>query len=65
MPSTVITSFEYDEPSQQLIITFKSGLVYRYKDVPVEIYLDMKAYREKGIYFNKNVRGKFQFEKSA
>ena len=64
MPSTVIASFEYNEPSQQLVITFKSGLVYRYKKVPKEIYLDMKAYREKGIYFNKNIKGKFEFEKS-
>jgi len=61
----VIAYFEYDEPSQQLLITFQSGMVYRYKNVPKEIYLDMKAYREKGIFFNKNIRGKFPFEKNS
>jgi len=64
MPSTVIASFEYDESSQELIITFISGVKYRYKDVPHDVYLQMKASREKGIYFNKKVRGKFHFEKS-
>ena len=64
MPSAVIASIEYDESLRELIITFVSGLVYRYKEVPQELYAQLKSSREKGIYFNKNIRGKFLFEKS-
>jgi len=64
MPSTVISEFHYDQSSRELIITFVSGLIYRYKNVPEEVYLDFKTYREKGIFFNKNIKGKFDFEKS-
>jgi hypothetical protein len=63
MPSTVIASFRYDQDARVLELTFVSGMTYNYKEVPEEIYLGLKSAREKGIYFNKFIRGKFQFEK--
>lgn len=65
MPSTVIKSFSYDEATQILQITFVSGLVYDYLDVPPNIYHTMKQSTSKGIYFNRNIKDKFSFVKHA
>jgi hypothetical protein len=63
MPSTVIASFTYDAATHTLTVQFRSGLVYRYKDVPEQVYHDMKAYREKGIFLNRYIKGKYTYEK--
>lgn len=63
MPSTVISNFFYDSQRRVLKIVFVTGLVYEYKNVPEKIYQDMKASGSKGIYFNRHIKGKFEFEK--
>ena len=63
MPSTVIASMTYDPPTSALRITFTSGLVYLYKNVPEEVYNAMKASTAKGSFLNQHVKGKYQFEK--
>lgn len=63
MPSTVISNFFYDSQRRVLKIVFVTGLVYEYKNVPGKIYQDMKASGSKGIYFNRYIKGKFEFEK--
>lgn len=63
MPSTVISNFFYDADRSVLKIVFVTGLVYEYKNVPKKIYQAMKASRSKGIYFNRYIKGKFEFEK--
>lgn len=63
MPSSVINHFKYDEKSHTLIITFVTGLVYQYKNVPEEVYKMMKAAGSKGRYFNFYIKDKFKFKK--
>jgi hypothetical protein len=63
MPSTVIAGFEYDSASAILRVRFLSGAVYEYLEVPPELYEAMKAYREKGIFLNKFIKGKYAFRK--
>ena len=63
MPSTVVLRFSFDAPSQTLRITFVSGMVYEYRNVPVEIYEAMKNSGSKGSYFNRRIRDRFEFEK--
>jgi hypothetical protein len=63
MPSTVITKFSYDPDKEMLFVTFISGTVYAYKKVPESVYNDMKAFREKGVFLNTNIKGKYEFEK--
>ncbi|MDQ7948750.1 MAG: KTSC domain-containing protein [Pedobacter sp.] len=63
MPSTVIDHYEYDEVSKNLLITFVTGMVYCYKDVPIPIYKLFKGSISKGRYFNYHIKDKFQFEK--
>lgn len=63
MPSTVIAHIDYDVAKSMLTITFVSGVVYEYLNVPEEVYRSFKQYREKGIYLNRFIKGKFQFRK--
>ena len=63
MPSTVIDYFRYDSDKQCLIITFLSGNIYSYKDVPEKVYKQMKASQSKGKYFNHIIKDKYSFEK--
>jgi hypothetical protein len=63
MPSTVISSMDYNSEKATLTITFVSGMVYKYKNVPEEVYIAMKTSGAKGIYLNQHIKGKFEFEK--
>ena len=63
MPSTVIASMAYDPETQTLTVTYVSGYVYNYKNVPQDEYELMKSSGAKGIYLNKNIKGKYPFEK--
>jgi hypothetical protein len=63
MPSSVIASMSHNAQTKILRITFVSGLVYDYKDVPESIFLAMKRSGSKGIYLNKYIKGKYAFEK--
>lgn len=63
MPSSVINSFHYDKDSKSLIITFVTGMIYRYLEVPERIYKLLRASVSKGKYFNYHIKDKFQFEK--
>jgi hypothetical protein len=63
MPSTVIASYQYDAAAATLEIVYRSGAVYRYRNVPPDVYAAFKAYREKGVYLNKYIKGKFPYQK--
>ena len=63
MPSTVISNFFYDAERRVLKIVFVSGMVYEYKNVPEKVYRAMKVSGSKGIYFNRKIKGKFEFDK--
>ena len=63
MPSSVVASFKYHAPSSTLRVTYVSGTVYDYKNVPEEIYTAMKTSFSKGTFLNQHIKGKFPFEK--
>jgi hypothetical protein len=65
MPSTVIAAIDYDPEKKLLQITFVSGMIYEYKNVPAEVYQELKTSGAKGVYLNRNVKGKFEFEKKG
>ncbi len=62
MPSTVVKSFTYDSKRSRLYVTFLSGKVYAYLDVPESVYEEMKAAFSKGKYLNEYVKGKYEFK---
>ena len=63
MPSSVVADFSYDEETSTLRVTYVSGMVYDYKDVPEKVYREMKAYQSKGSYLNYYIKGKYDFER--
>jgi KTSC domain len=63
MPSSVISYYHYDSVAKTLIITFVSGMVYHYKNVPKAVYDRMKAVTSKGIFLNKFIKDKYEFER--
>ncbi|SFE84693.1 KTSC domain-containing protein [Chitinophaga sp. CF118] len=63
MPSTVVAHMKYDSVKQILRITFVSGLIYDYLHVPEYVYNRMKAAKSKGIFLNRHIKGKYNFEK--
>lgn len=63
MPSTVISSIHYDPQTSTLRITFVSGMIYDYKNVPPHIYEALRTSGAKGIYLNRHIKGNYAFEK--
>jgi hypothetical protein len=63
MPSTVVAHMEYIAETEILRITFVSGLVYDYLHVPLFLYEKMKASKSKGIFLNRHIKGKYEYEK--
>ena len=49
-------SIGYDQERQILEIEFANGAVYRYFDVPAEVYRGLKAAESHGQYFHQHVR---------
>jgi hypothetical protein len=54
---------EYDPIQKNLVVSFVSGMVYVYKEVPETVYVAMKTSGAKGIYLNRNIKGKYEYEK--
>ena len=63
MPSSVVAAIKYNADSSTLRVIYVSGMVYDYKNVPEEVWLAMKTSFSKGIFLNKNIKGKYEFEK--
>jgi hypothetical protein len=61
MPSTVIESFRYDAGSKTLRVTFLSGSVYDYHNVPENVFSKMKSYKSKGTFLNRFIKGFYEF----
>ena len=63
MPSSVIRRFSYDEAAHRLRVTFVSGDVYAYLDVPPLEADGLKVAASKGRFFAERIRDRFAFER--
>jgi hypothetical protein len=63
MPSTVIRRFSYDPPRRRLRVTFTSGHVYEYDDVPPRVASDFEAAPSKGRFFGPNIRDRYRYRR--
>ena len=63
MPSTVIAAIAYNQDTRVLRVTFISGLVYDYLDVPEHVYAAFKSSSVKGSFLNKEIRNKYVHRK--
>lgn len=63
MPSSVIRRFSYDERERRLRVTFTSGDIYDYLDVPREVHDGFRAAFSKGRFFAAGIRDRFAFKR--
>ncbi|HYC99434.1 KTSC domain-containing protein [Brevundimonas sp.] len=63
MPSSVIRRFSYDEPHRRLRVTFTSGDVYEYDEVPPEVNEAFRAAFSKGRFFGPNIRDRYPYRR--
>jgi hypothetical protein len=61
MPSTVIRFFRYAPDRRELTVTFVSGRLYVYEDVPPEVAAAFGDARSKGTFFNREVRDRYVY----
>ena len=61
MPSSVIRRWNYDEAEHRLDVTFVSGRLYSYHDVPTDVVQGMREAFSKGSYFNRRIRDHYAF----
>jgi hypothetical protein len=60
--SSNIVSLGYDSGTAQLAVEFKSGHVYHYNGVPLDLALSLGIAESKGRFYAAHVRGKFTSE---
>jgi hypothetical protein len=62
--STAISQIEYDELSQELIVTFTSSRVYTYYGVPRDVYSRFLCAESKGRFFNEYVKDRYRYSEN-
>jgi hypothetical protein len=63
MPSSVIRRFSYDEAARRLRLTFVSGDVYDYDDVPPEVAEGLARAPSKGRFFGPRIRDRYPYRR--
>ena len=63
MPSTAIAGIEYDKKAERLTVTFATGRVYQYVDVPPEVAASFQSAFSKGAFFSGYIRDRYDFRK--
>ena len=64
LDSTALAWVRYLPADRVLQVGMRSGMVYDYFDVPVQIYCDLLAAESKGRYYNQHIRNVFRFQRS-
>ena len=61
--SSNLAAIGYDPDKQELVVRFHSGTQYRYHSVPPQVHEAFLGAKSMGIYFTREIRGKFDTEK--
>lgn len=61
MPSTAIANIAYNQTRERLTVTFVTGRIYEYVDVPSEVAASFKSAFSKGAFFNSYIRDRYDF----
>ena len=61
--SAALETVTYDEWSRHLDIALTTGRVYRYFDVPPEVYAELMAAESKGRFYNDRIRDAYRYER--
>lgn len=60
--SSAILRLHYDEKKRALDVTFVTKRIYRYFDVPPEVYAQFETAESKGGFFNAHILDKYRCE---
>ena len=61
--SSNLAGIGYDARQKILEVEFHSGSIYRYMDVPEEVFAGIMAADSKGRYFTARIRNQYRFER--
>jgi hypothetical protein len=61
----MMASTGYDSASRVLEIEFMTGAVYRYLDVPLDVFEGLLDAPSQGRFFHRRIRGAFHCERVA
>lgn len=61
--SSQLTKVVYDDVIQELTVTFVKGSIYKYANVPYNVFEALLDAESTGSYFNLHIAKKFQFQK--
>ena len=61
--SSNIDSIGYDPDTNQLYVRFKGNAVYRYDNVPLNVYFDFLEAKSAGKFLGSKIKGEYAFEK--
>ena len=61
MPSGIVDHIHYDRGSERLTVTFVTGRIYEYVDVPPEVAASFQSAFSKGTFFNGYIRDRYDF----
>jgi hypothetical protein len=59
MPSKVIHDFSYNVATRQLAVTFVTGRVYAYANVPPDVVNAFRSSGSRGRFFNQEIRDNY------
>ena len=59
MPSTVIRDFSYNVASRRLVVTFVTGSIYAYAEVPPDVVNAFRNSGSRGRFFNQEIRDSY------
>lgn len=61
--SSQLSYIGYDEDTKELFITFKNGSTYRYENVPMHVFHELKHTKSVGTYFSDSIKNIYKFTK--
>lgn len=61
--SSNLKSASYNTESKDLMVTFNSGAIYEYNNVPWEKFTKFRMAKSQGKYFNENISKSYKYIK--
>ena len=58
--SRAIAAIGYSKRLHALEVEFRNGAIYRYRDVPPDVYRDLIAAESKAQFYDRNIRGHYR-----
>jgi lysyl-tRNA synthetase class 2 len=59
--SSAIADIAYETDRERLTVTFVTGRIYEYFDVPSDVAAAFESAASRGTYFNQHIRDRYRF----